>query len=532
MAARLLLVMTSCALVACHGHSNAVKTDGSNPDTSHPPVPPITTVGLKPSLDLSGVVGFAIAGSANAPEAGCAPSTLLALGSDGSATTISVTDGVEMGSGGTTCDTSSRPETASAVFNTPNYVVINYQPALQLDCSSIGSGGGCTTCPFVVARKSDGVLVCGNPSAGSAATALGTIQQVQGDADLLFLLTTAPSVLAQIDMTMKPPTLTIIDNEQQTGDTITAFNVDQTNDVLLAGNFGERVYGSDGSSSDINTIAATDQWIGTDGDFYYLYNNGSSSPNGEVVSQLFPVSYLPTVVGNYPSTGATSGGISLVTPTQNAMQVYAWETNGTSNAIVELMASMADGLCFSSGAQGPAPKGCTYESGCTGTCLNVGGGTFECGGGWYVGSACTSDENCNAVSCSIGGVQHLVSGANIASITNGVGFNNDIYLQATDPTGNGMLLDVPVSSINDTACCTTANCCPFGGCCSSPAPATTLLAAGAYTQTIVSMSSFGDLSFAALRTSDSAHVIGHCARGVCTVLNPSAPAIVALQRID
>jgi hypothetical protein len=62
--------------------------------------------------------------------------------------------------------------------------------------------------------------------------------------------------------------------------------------------------------------------------------------------------------------------------------------------------------------------------------------------------------------------------------------------------------------------------------------ATTLLPAGAYTVTAISVSRSGELTFAGLRNSDGATVVGTCPGGVCGVLNTTAPAVSALQRIN
>ena len=48
----------------------------------------------------------------------------------------------------------------------------------------------------------------------------------------------------------------------------------------------------------------------------------------------------------------------------------------------------------------------------------------------------------------------------------------------------------------------------------------------------MSLSRTGELTFAGLRNSDGAHVVGNCAAGACSVLNATAPMVTVLQRIN
>src|SRR5947208_2213894 len=112
---------------------------------------------LKAKLDLSHVIGFAIAPSTagRLPADPCMPSTLYALGDDGtmSITTVTETTG---SNGSASCSTSSMMERATAIFDTPGYVVINYTGpmagGLALTCTS---DGHCDRCDYVLAQKSD-----------------------------------------------------------------------------------------------------------------------------------------------------------------------------------------------------------------------------------------------------------------------------------------------------------------------------------------------------------------------------------------
>jgi len=117
-------------------------------------------------------------------------------------------------------------------------------------------------------------------------------------------------------------------------------------------------------------------------------------------------------------------------------------------------------------------------------------------------------------------------------VQNAVGTGTQLYLQGTDTAGNGMIVGVDTAAISETACCTAPGCCPDATCCSAPITPTVLLAAGAYTVTAISLSSGGELTFAGLRNSDGARVVGNCVGGTCAVINATAPVVSALQRIN
>jgi hypothetical protein len=74
--------------------------------------------------------------------------------------------------------------------------------------------------------------------------------------------------------------------------------------------------------------------------------------------------------------------------------------------------------------------------------------------------------------------------------------------------------------------------CDPASCCSGPITPTTLLAAGDYTITAISLSKTGELTFAGLCNSDGAKVVGDCVGGTCSVLNATAPSVTSLQRIN
>ena len=52
------------------------------------------------------------------------------------------------------------------------------------------------------------------------------------------------------------------------------------------------------------------------------------------------------------------------------------------------------------------------------------------------------------------------------------------------------------------------------------------------TITATSLSKNGELTFAGLRNSDGARVVGNCVNGTCSVLNATAPMVTTLQRIN
>ena len=111
---------------------------------------------LKTKLDLSHVIGFAIvpATAARGPAAPmCMPSTLYALQDDGSMAVTTVTETTDM-NGSASCMTANTSEHASAIFDTPLFVVVGYE-GLNINCTT---DGHCESCGYVVARKSGEAL--------------------------------------------------------------------------------------------------------------------------------------------------------------------------------------------------------------------------------------------------------------------------------------------------------------------------------------------------------------------------------------
>jgi hypothetical protein len=108
------------------------------------------------------------------------------------------------------------------------------------------------------------------------------------------------------------------------------------------------------------------------------------------------------------------------------------------------------------------------------------------------------------------GTAHLVPGMN--KIVDAIGVDNAIFVQGTDNAGNGIIVreDVPAFT------------------------ATTLLPAGDFSLTAISVSKTGELTFAGLRNSDAARVVGNVAAGASTytILSATAPMVSDLQRIN
>lgn len=482
---------------------------------------------LKPSLDLSGVIGFAIVGGTSmrttgaapvsAPDAGlCTPSTLYALQADGSMQVTTVTE-TQSGDAGTQCNTSMQTETASALFDTPKYELIAYSPSLQLSCDMTPTGGMCPMCPFVVLRKSDGALFCGGTmSAGSQ------LKRVEGEGDVLYI---QDSSFERLDMAANPPTETSVDSM----DFIQTFDVDAANNALTAGNFGERIFKANGGLQNISTQTSKFQWYGPDGDFYYFFMSQPGPPDYGTYQlvQLASGTYAPTTLSFFGNFGlgpdSKYGG-------STATQAYTWATANGTTALVEIRPTAAGGVCNGTQTSAP-PVPCTSSTQCSGTCIPNGGGGNSCSGGTRMGMVCTTDQDC-ADYCTNGGVAHGLNG--IPHVLGMETAGSTIFVVGTDNAGNGLVSTVDAGAITEPTCCSTANCCPFvpGMCCSSPLTPTTLLAPGDYSVSAFSLSRAGELTFAGLRNSDGAHVVGNCVTGACSVLNASAPVVTALQRIN
>jgi len=214
--------------------------------------------------------------------------------------------------------------------------------------------------------------------------------------------------------------------------------------------------------------------------------------------------YSSTVVGELAvhfGGNIPLGGLALATSTQ----AYAWSSNfGNGPALVELLGS--SGTCNVTPA-----TACTVDAQCHGTCVAspcpIGSSSHCCEyGANGTATACVVDTDC-VDNCDTAGKQHPVTG--IATIEEAVGAGNTVFIRGTDAAGNGTVVSIDVSTFAQS----------------------TILAAGDFTLSAISLSSAGELAFAGLRNSDGATVFGRC-NPMCTVLNATAPAVTALQRID
>lgn len=108
------------------------------------------------------------------------------------------------------------------------------------------------------------------------------------------------------------------------------------------------------------------------------------------------------------------------------------------------------------------------------------------------------------------GAMHAVPG--VASIVDAKGFGSSIFVWGRDAAGNGTVVRVDVPAFT----------------------ATTLVPAGDFTLTAMSLSATGEVTFAATRNSDLAHVIGNVAAGASTytIVSATAPMVTDLQRIN
>lgn len=108
------------------------------------------------------------------------------------------------------------------------------------------------------------------------------------------------------------------------------------------------------------------------------------------------------------------------------------------------------------------------------------------------------------------GTGHVVPG--VTKIVDAIGVGNSVFVQGTDASGNGIIVreDVPAFT------------------------ATTLLPAGEFSLTAISVSKTGELTFAGLRNSDGTRVVGNVAAGASTytILSSTAPMVTDLQRIN
>ncbi|HEY1586645.1 MAG TPA: hypothetical protein VGH63_13215, partial [Polyangia bacterium] len=108
------------------------------------------------------------------------------------------------------------------------------------------------------------------------------------------------------------------------------------------------------------------------------------------------------------------------------------------------------------------------------------------------------------------GTTHPVAG--ITNVSDAVASSSAIFVEGTDSVGNGSIVRVDMPSM----------------------AATTILPAGAFSVTAISVSKTGELSFAGLRNADGARIIGNVPAGsdTYTIVSAAAPMVTALQRIN
>ena len=108
------------------------------------------------------------------------------------------------------------------------------------------------------------------------------------------------------------------------------------------------------------------------------------------------------------------------------------------------------------------------------------------------------------------GTMHTVGA--LSAIVDARGQGNSIFVQGTDAAGNGGIVRVDLPGFTQT----------------------TILTPGDFTLSAIALSKTGELTFAGLRNSDGAHVVGNVAAGASTytILSASAPVVTTLQRIN
>jgi hypothetical protein len=392
-----------------------------------------------------------------------------------------------------TCIASST-EQATAIFNTPKYVVITYGAAT-------GAGlVGSPTCPFVVVRKSDGALQCASAGAQLPNRVVGT-----GDSLVLGVTGSTTAGLTRLDMSTTPPSVSVIDDASVTMDRIDAFDANNADDVLAAGNFGARVFKASGATTNVNGTVESCQWYDAGTDAFYVGTGRLKTPlrPARLVIEKLDASYAPVLAGEITSANNPPPGCKLAL--SSGAQAIGW-TNTPTPSLVEL-ASSSGGVCWKSTT---SPSGaCTEDASCNGVCVGGGPclGGVCCSGGSHDGDACNNGDADCVGTCTKAGTEHALTG--LTSITGATGHGQAVFVQGVS-AGKDVLLGVPTSGFVPV----------------------TLLQAGDFTLTATSMATSGELSWAGVRTSDGAHVVGTCNATSCTPTNGAAPAITALQRID
>jgi hypothetical protein len=129
---------------------------------------------------------------------------------------------------------------------------------------------------------------------------------------------------------------------------------------------------------------------------------------------------------------------------------------------------------------------------------------------WNWGSGGAAQNEIVELRGGTAGTVHLVPG--MTKIVDAIGSGNAIFVQGTDTAGNGIIVREDVPAFTPT----------------------TLLPAGDFSLTAISVSKTGELTFAGLRNSDAAHVVGNVAAGASTytILSSTAPMVSELQRIN
>lgn len=288
---------------------------------------------LKPSLDVSHVVGFALSAPGVGargvwPDAvdggvGSTMSTLYAIDDQGN---LVVTTLTTYSGGGAGADLSSTTMTSSiapnAIYDTPKYVLFGFDN-LVID-------GG--ECGYVILRKSDGALYC--LSLSSSGSILDGNARVDSDgADRLFVNAGPGGVLGGLvraDLSGgMPQAMSISDSADN-------FTVDHDADTLLTIAFttprATRIVKSNGGLQNLVADSTSLQWLdGAGHDFFYV------SSGVHRAARQADGSYVDTVIGSFPP-GASPNRVALVTPTV----AYGFGSGGPSpsNALVELNGTM------------------------------------------------------------------------------------------------------------------------------------------------------------------------------------------------
>jgi hypothetical protein len=443
-------------------------------------------VRLQPTLDLTGVVGFAIAA---APAGEACPSTLHALHAAGELVATTMTDAASCAAAG--------PEQATAVFNTEKYVVVTY--AAATGAALVGS----PTCTFVVVRKSDGALQCGSTGSENPTRVVGN-----GDSLYLGITGSTTAGLSRLDMSTTPPTLSLVDDAAVTMNRFDSFDANNADDVLGSGNFGARVFKASGGTTNVNGSLEACQWYDASTDAFYVGTSRLKTPlrPARLVIERLDTSYAPVLAGEL--TSATNTPPECKPALSNGAQAIGWTTvaPGSPPALVELASAMG-GVCWRS--TGSPSGACTTDAGCDGTCMGGGSclGGVCCVGGSHDGDACNGGDADCVGTCSKAGSVHTLTG--LTSIVKALGHGATVFVVGTNGS-NDVVLGVSTASFTQA----------------------TLLQSGDYSLSATSLSTTGELSWAGQRISDAAHVVGTCNATSCVPTNASAPAITALQRID